>query len=55
MLEVPKLPKKKIEVLSEEEIRQVLEAINANTFIGARTYAVVVLMLDTGVRANWWG
>lgn len=30
MLEVPKLPKRKIEVLSPEEIRHLLEAINPN-------------------------
>lgn len=52
MLEMPKLPKKKIEVLSPEEIRQVLESINANTFMGARLYAMIMLMIDTGVRAG---
>lgn len=52
MLETPKLPKKKIEVLSPDEIRQVLESINANTFMGARLYAMILLMIDTGVRAG---
>jgi len=51
-LEVPKLPQKKIEVLSPEEIHQILDSINSNTFIGARTYAIVLLMIDTGIRAG---
>ncbi len=51
-LELPKLPKKKIEVLSPEEIRQILDSLNPNTFKGARLYAMVVLMLDTGIRAG---
>lgn len=51
-LELPKLPNKKIPVLSPEEIQQVLESINAMTFMGARLYAMVVLMVDTGVRAG---
>jgi integrase/recombinase XerD len=52
MLEMPKLPKKKIEVLSPDEIRQILQSINANTFMGARLYAMIMLMIDTGVRAG---
>ncbi len=52
MLEVPKLPKKKIEVLSPEEIRQVLQSINSDSFMGARLHAMILLMIDTGVRAG---
>jgi integrase/recombinase XerD len=52
MLEAPKLPKKKIEVLSPEEIRQVLESINSNTLMGARLHSMILLMIDTGVRAG---
>ncbi len=51
-LELPKLPKKKIQVLSPEEIRQILDSLNPNTFKGARLYAMIVLMLDTGIRAG---
>jgi site-specific recombinase XerD len=52
LLDLPKLPKTKIEVLSPEEIQQVLASINPSTFMGARLYAMVVLMLDSGLRAG---
>lgn len=52
LLELPKLPQIKIEVLSPEEIQQVLSCINPSTFMGARLYAMVVLMIDSGVRAG---
>jgi site-specific recombinase XerD len=52
LLELPKLPKKKIQVLSPEEIRQILDSLNPNTFKGARLYAIIVLMLDSGIRAG---
>lgn len=52
MLDLPKLPKKKIEVLSPDEIRQVLAAVNADTILGARLYAIILLMIDTGIRAG---
>lgn len=52
LLDLPKLPQKKIEVLSPEEIQQVLASINPSTCMGARLYAMVVLMLDSGLRAG---
>ncbi len=52
MLELPKLPQVKIEVLSAEEIQQVLACINPSTYIGARLYAMVILMIDSGLRAG---
>lgn len=52
MLESPKLPKKKIEVLSPDEIRQVLESINTDTLLGSRLYAMILLMIDAGIRAG---
>lgn len=52
LLELPKLPQTKIEVLSPEEIQQLLASINPATFKGARLYAMVLLMLDTGIRAG---
>lgn len=51
-LELPKQPQKKIDVLSPEEIKQILDSINANTFKGARMMAIVLVMLDTGIRAG---
>jgi site-specific recombinase XerD len=52
LLELPKLPKKKIDVLSPEEIQKILDCINPGTFKGARLYAMILLMLDTGIRAG---
>lgn len=52
MLELPKLPQTKIEVLSPEEIQKVLACINPSTFMGSRLYAMVVLMIDSGLRAG---
>ncbi|MBI5031751.1 MAG: tyrosine-type recombinase/integrase [Chloroflexi bacterium] len=51
-LELPRLPQVKIAVLSPEEIQQVLGSINPGTFIGARLIAMVLVMLDTGIRAG---
>ena len=51
-LELPKLPKVKIAVLTPEEIRQILASINPNTFLGARLMTMVLVMLDTGIRAG---
>lgn len=52
LLELPKLPQRKIDVPSPEEIQQVLSSVNPNTFKGARASAMVVLMIDTGIRAG---
>ncbi len=52
LLELPKLPQPKIEVLSPEEIQQVLSTINPNSFMGSRSSAMVLLMLDSGIRAS---
>ncbi len=52
LLELPKLPQVKIDVLSPEEIQQILAAINPGTFQGARLMAIVLVLLDTGIRAG---
>ena len=51
-LKRPHLPKPVIKILSNEEIEALIEAINPNTYLGARQYAMVVLLLDTGIRAS---
>ncbi len=51
-LKRPKLPKPVIQILSEEEIKTLIDAINPATFLGARQYAIVLLLLDTGIRAS---
>ncbi|MBI4785845.1 MAG: tyrosine-type recombinase/integrase [Chloroflexi bacterium] len=52
LLDLPKLPQTKIEVLSPEEIQKVLATINPDTLKGARLLAMVLLLLDTGIRAG---
>src|SRR5262249_51192172 len=51
-LEIPKVPKYMLDVLTDEEIGQLLEAINPNTTIGGRLHAIVLLMLDSGLRIS---
>ena len=51
-LKRPKLPEPVIKILSEQEIRTLDECINPNCFLGARLHAIVLLLLDTGIRAG---
>ena len=51
-LKRPKLPEPLIVVLSDDEISDIMATINPNTFLGARLYAIVLLLLDTGIRAS---
>jgi site-specific recombinase XerD len=49
-LEFPKVPKKYVDVLSEEEKQKILASIDQNSEFGARNLAVVIMLLDTGLR-----
>ena len=51
-LKRPKLPRPVIEILSEQEIQRLVEAINPYCFLGARMFTIVLLLLDTGIRAG---
>ncbi|MEI2691569.1 MAG: tyrosine-type recombinase/integrase [Anaerolineae bacterium] len=51
-LKPPKLPDTMIEVLSDDEIRRMIAAISPDTVLGARLHAIVLLLLDTGLRAS---
>lgn len=51
-LKRPKVPQKMVEVLTDEEIQRMVACINPNTFLGARLLAIVLLLLDTGIRAS---
>ncbi len=51
-LRPPKAERRIIEALSPEEIGRVLGAINPNTDAGARDYAFVILLLDSGLRCS---
>ena len=48
----PKTVVRVIEPLTEAEISGILGSINAGTALGARNYALVSLMLDTGIRLS---
>lgn len=51
-LKPPKLPETMIDVLTDDEIGRILRYINPDGFLGARLYAIVLLLLDTGIRAS---
>lgn len=51
-LEMPKTPQTLIEPLTDEEIEKIMSAINPATGIGARQYAIIMLLLDSGLRVN---
>lgn len=50
-LKRPKLPKTMIEILSDDEVGRILQSVNPATFLGARLYAVALVLYDTGMRA----
>jgi integrase/recombinase XerC/integrase/recombinase XerD len=41
-----------IEILSDDEIGRIVQSINPDSFLGARLYAIVLVLLDTGIRAS---
>lgn len=52
-IRVPKSPKKNPHIYSDDEIRQIFNAVRKDTtWIGCRNLAVVALMLDSGLRQN---
>ena len=48
----PKLPTPMIAILTHDEIARILAHINPNCPRGARMYLIVLLLLDTGIRAS---
>ncbi len=50
-LKPQKLEKRMKQVLSVREVETLLAALNQNTFLGSRMYAMVALFYDTGIRA----
>ena len=51
-LKPPKAPTKVVEILTEEEITRVLSCIDRNTAAGTRNYAILMLLLDSGLRCG---
>ncbi len=52
VLEIPSVPKSVVDTLRSEEVSQLLAAINPNTPHGARDHAMVLVMLDSGLRIS---
>ncbi len=51
-LPVPKLPKLMIQIFEDEEIERILNSINPATKQGARIRTMIILLLDTAIRAD---
>jgi site-specific recombinase XerD len=46
------VPKYVLDVLTDEEIERLLKQINPKTAVGGRLFALVLLMLDSGLRIS---
>jgi len=51
-LKLPKAPAKMMEPLTPGEIEKMISCINMNSSTGTRNHAIVVMALDTGLRAS---
>ena len=51
-LKPPKAPNKLVEVLKDEEVTRILSCIDPDTPTGCRAMAIVIIMLDTGLRLS---
>lgn len=49
-VKLPKTPKYVVQPLEEEEVRRLLAVINPRTATGSRDLAILLLLLDTGMR-----
>jgi integrase/recombinase XerC/integrase/recombinase XerD len=51
-LKPPKAPQKLVQVLTEDEVKAILACLDSDTASGCRDMAMVVTMLDTGLRLS---
>ncbi len=51
-LKPPKLEQRMKQILTADEIQQLLDGTNQRTFLGARMYAMIALLYDSGLRAS---
>lgn len=51
-IRIPKVPRLLMKSFSESEVRDLLESFDRKTSIGFRNYTMVLLLLDTGIRAS---
>lgn len=49
---LPKAQRKKIDVLTDEEIKRLFLSLDGRSFVQIRNYCIVALMLDCGLRLN---
>lgn len=48
---VPKIPRTDYEVFDVEQVERLLRACDVKAFTGARAFAIVILLFDSGIRA----
>ena len=51
-IKLPRAPKKIVDTLSSKEIGALIDAQNPLTFLGSRNIAILVTLLDTGLRCS---
>ena len=51
-LRIPKAPKKVIPIFNEMQLRQLFAVIDIMSPVGYRDYAIILTLLDTGIRCN---
>jgi site-specific recombinase XerD len=49
---VPKVPQRNVRALSLDEVRALLKVPDRKTFLGARDHAIILCLVDTGLRAG---